>query len=153
MTKEEGTRDGAKSMIKSLEVSLQQIEEIERLQWELRKAYKVPYPVPFKYNLAATVMLYIVFKQGMPYGGWILLGWLGWQICINGIYFMFQLYKKMPQIAQWKDKVNTNLEQLETNCVVPQKYWYSNAIQHFVKYLELGKAKTIEECIEIFEED
>lgn len=153
MAKEEGINTGVKHIIENLEKSLQQIEKAERLQVELTKAYRVPYPVPFKYNLAVAAMLYILYKQGMSYGGGLLLAWLGWQICINGIYFTYRLYRKMPQIAQWKSEANINVEALEKNCIVPQQYWYSNAIQHFIQYLESGQAKTIEECIAIYEED
>ena len=153
MTDEKNNKVDIKQSIKSLEKSLKQIEETEVCQQQLIKSYKVPYPVPIKYNLAASAILYILFKQGMPYGGWLILAWFGWQICINGIYFGFKLYKKRPQIAQWKSRVNLNIEELQKTCIVPQKYWYSNAVQYFIRSLKSGKAKTIEECIALYEED
>lgn len=153
MTKKVGPKADIKQIMEDLEISLQQIQEIEKLQVQLRQAYRVPYPVPFKFNLAVTVILYILYKQGMPYGQWLLLAWLGWQVCVNGIYFTFKLYKKMPQIAQWKNKINLNIEALEKDCIVPQQYWYTHAIQHFIQYLKSGKAKNLEECISIYEED
>ncbi|SES81534.1 hypothetical protein SAMN05660297_00575 [Natronincola peptidivorans] len=153
MTKGTENRIEIKEAIKNLEEALVYIEETEELQRKVHQAYKVPYPVPFKYNLAVGVILYLVYSQGMPFGGLVIIGWFGWQVAVNGIYFMFQLHKKMPNIAKWKDKVNTNIEKLEEKCMAPQKYWYSNAMDHFIKYLKSGRAKTIEECIQLYEED
>ncbi|WP_090548774.1 hypothetical protein [Natronincola ferrireducens] len=142
-----------KEMIEALETSLHQVAEAEGLQGEIHRAYRVPYPIPIKYNVLVGFILYMLYRNGLALGGWLLLGWFGWQICVNVVYFMLQLYRKMPEIARWKDKVNTNIEELEKTCIVPQKYWYSSALQHFIKYLKSGRAKTIQQCIEIYEED
>ncbi|MCC5909288.1 MAG: hypothetical protein JJT76_02470 [Clostridiaceae bacterium] len=136
-----------KQLVRNLEETLAWVEETEELQKKIREAYRVPYPISFKVNVLAVILLYMLYKNSGAIGGILLMGWIGWQLAVNVIYHMVRLRQRMPDIVRWKDTVNLNLEKLESHSAVPQKYWYSLAVQHFIKSIMQGDGDTIEECI------